>query len=174
VSHGWHVGLAVRRADVPIALWPESGDLGNVAFLEVGWGDGGFYPAPRGTVGLALKAALGSESSVLHVAGFDPPPPEFFRGSTVVEVRVSLAGFEALCRFVHTAYDRDASGRPVVVAPGLYGSARFYRATGRYRLLDNSNNWTARALAIAGCANDPAGAITAGAALDVARACAAR
>lgn len=171
VSHGWHVGIAVARADVPTALWPESADL-PFGFLEVGWGDAGFYLAPRGTIGLALKAALGSESSVLHVAGFDPPPAVFFRGSTVVEVPVSREGFEALCRFIHAAYERDERGRPTVVAPGLYGHARFYRAVGRYRLFDNSNNWAARALAVAGCGNDPAQATTAGAALDAARACA--
>ncbi len=69
---------------------------------------------------------------------------------------------EDLARFIHATYVLDASDRPVVVAPGLYGHSAFYRATGQYRLQDNSNNWTARALAVAGCPIDAAGAITAG------------
>jgi uncharacterized protein (TIGR02117 family) len=170
VSHGWHVGLAMERADVSPALWPESADLGPVRYLEVGWGDGAFYPAPHGTLGLALNAAVRSESSVLHVAGFDAPVAEFFAGTTVIPVAVSLPGFDALSRFVHDTYARDAEGRVAVVAPGLYARARFYRAAGRYRLFDNSNTWTARALQAAGCPIDPAGVITAGAVLEAARA----
>jgi uncharacterized protein (TIGR02117 family) len=171
VGHGWHVGIALARADIDPAVWPESGDLGALRFLEVGWGDGGFYPSAQGTVPLALKAALASESTVLHVVGFDPPVREFFAHSNVVEVPLAPEGFAALCRFIAGAYARDAGGRPVVVAPGLYGQGRFYRATGRYRLFDNSNTWTARALAVGGCPVDPAQVITAGAVLDAGRAC---
>ena len=79
----------MERTDVSPALWPESADLGPVRYLEVGWGDGAFYPAPQGTLGLALRAALSSESSVLHVAGFDAPVAEFFAGTTVIALPVS-------------------------------------------------------------------------------------
>jgi hypothetical protein len=94
---------------------------------------------------------------------------DFFAGSTVITVPLSVDGFDALSRFVHDAYARDAAGGTRVVAPGLYGQARFYRATGRYRLLDNSNTWTARALHAAGCPIDPARFVTAGAVLEAAR-----
>lgn len=154
VNHGWHVGIAVLRADVPLAFWPEiaepSGD-----YIEVGWGDGDYYPARETTVGMGLRAALRSESSVLHVAGFGPPPPTFFEDVPVVAVTVSANGFEALVRWIASHYLRDATGRPVVIAPGRYGDARFYRATGRYRITDNSNTWVAKALHTAGCPLDP-------------------
>ena len=168
MSHGWHVGLAVPRADVSPALWPESAALGPVRFVEVGWGDADYYPAVRGHPGLALQAAFASASSVLHVAGIDAPLTEFFRGSTIIEVPLSSAGFEALTRFIHAAYARDSSGQPIAIGPGIYGTSRFYRAEGRYRLLDNSNTWTAKALAAAGCPID-ADTITAGSLLGWAR-----
>ena len=160
VSHGWHVGLAVARADVSTAVWPESAELGR-RYIEVGWGDGEYYPASETSVGMGLRAALGSESSVLHVAGFDAAPAEFFAGSPVLPVTLSARGFEALTRFIAAHYVRDAAGRPVVVAPGRYGEARFYRATGRYRVFDNSNTWAAKALKAAGCPVD-SGTLTAG------------
>ena len=169
VSHGWHVGVAVARADVAPALWPESADAADRRYIEVGWGDGTYYPAPEATVSLGVKAALSSESTVLHVAAFDPPPAEFFAGAAIVAVPLSPQGLEALARFVHAHYARDADGRAVVVAPGRYGDARFYRATGRYRLLDNSNTWVARALHAAGCPVDP-GTVTAGGVMRQARA----
>jgi uncharacterized protein (TIGR02117 family) len=169
VNHGWHVGIAVERQEVSPANWPESAEFSGFRYLEVGWGDAAYYPAARGAIGLALKAAFSSKGSVLHVAAFDAPLPEFFGGSEVIEVPLSLRGLEDLARFIHATYARDASGRPVVVSPGLYGHGAFYRATGQYRLRDNSNNWTARALAAAGCPIDAAEAITAGSVMHGAR-----
>lgn len=162
VGHGWHVGLALRRADISTRIWPESAELGPVRFIEVGWGDGEFYPAATGTSGMALKAAFWSESSVLHVAGFDPPVVEFFGGNPLVAIELSPRGFDALTRFIHQAYARDAAGRLVTVAPAVYGRGAFYLATGRYHVLTNSNSWTARALRAAGCPITPAWALTAG------------
>jgi uncharacterized protein (TIGR02117 family) len=169
VNHGWHVGIAVERQEVSPAIWPESAEFSGFRYLEVGWGDADYYPAARGTIGLALKAAFSSKGSVLHLAAFDAPPAEFFDRSKIIEVPLSRRGLEDLGRFIHATYARDASGRPVVVAPSLYGHGAFYRATGQYRLQDNSNNWTARALAVAGCPIDAAETITAGSLMDEAR-----
>src|SRR5712691_3685235 len=169
VNHGWHVGIAVERQEVSPANWLESAEFSGFRYLEVGWGDADYYPADRGTIGLALKAAFSSKGSVLHVAAFDAPLPEFFGGSEIIEVPLSPRGLEDLARFIHATYARDDSGRPVVVGPGLYGQSAFYRATGQYRLQDNSNNWTARALAVAGCPIDAAEAITAGSVMHGAR-----
>ena len=166
VSHGWHVGLAVRQADVSPAIWPESVALGPVRYLEIGWGDGDYYPLARGHPGVALKAAFNSASSVLHVAGIDAPLAEFFSESSIIEVPLSPHGFDALIRFIHAAYARDAGGSAIVTGPGLYGVSRFYRARGQYRLLDNSNHWTAKALAAAGCPIDPADSMTAGSVME--------
>jgi uncharacterized protein (TIGR02117 family) len=162
VDHGWHVGLAVRRADVSATIWPESVELGAVRFIEVGWGDGDFYPAPAGTSGLAVRAAFWSRSSVLHVVGFDRPLAEFFGQAPIVEIMLSPRGFDALSRFIQQAYARDADGRLVRVAPALYGRGSFYLAAGRYHAMSNSNTWAARALRAAGCPITPAWALTAG------------
>ena len=73
VSHGWHVGLVLRRDDIGAGVSAPAGQ-----YLEIGWGDGDFYPAARGTLGLALRAAFRSRSSVLQVVGFDAPVTEIF------------------------------------------------------------------------------------------------
>jgi len=169
VNHGWHVGIAIERQEVSAAIWPESAEFSGFRYLEVGWGDADYYPTAQGTIGLALKAAFRSKGSVLHVAAFDAAPPEFFGRSKIIEVTLSRRGLEDLARFIHATYVLDASDRPVVLAPGLYGHSAFYRATGQYRLQDNSNSWTARALAVAGCPIDTEGAITAGGVMHEAR-----
>jgi uncharacterized protein (TIGR02117 family) len=154
VNHGWHVGLAVSRADVSVALWPDITEQ-NGDYIEVGWGDGEYYPARETSVGMGLRAALRSGSSVLHVAGFDAPPPAFFEDVPVTPVILSAQGFDTLARWVASYYARDGAGRPSAIALGRYGDARFYRAAGRYRITDNSNTWVAKALYTAGCPIDP-------------------
>jgi uncharacterized protein (TIGR02117 family) len=151
VGHGWHVGLVVKREEVAPGVWPESRELGLFRYVEVGWGDGDYYPAARGTPALALKAAFRSTSSVLHVVAFDLPVEQYFPTSPIVEVSLSLRGFDALCRFVHDHYARDAAGRTILLGPGAYGHSAFYLARGRYHVFHNSNQWTARALRLAGC-----------------------
>jgi hypothetical protein len=73
INHGWHTGIAVRRADIREGAWPEPVDLADSEYVEVGWGNREFYMAPEGTLGLALKAVLWPSPAVLHVVGFDGP-----------------------------------------------------------------------------------------------------
>jgi uncharacterized protein (TIGR02117 family) len=170
VSHGWHVGLVVRRADVPPGRWPQLRDFEAFPYVEVGWGDRDFYRAPAGTSGLALKAALGSEASVLHVVGLAHPAASAARPDDVLALRVPAAGVAGLAAFLEAAYATDGAGRPVPLGPGLYGPSRFYLARERYSLLATCNVWTARALRAAGCPLSPTLALTAGALLGRARA----
>jgi uncharacterized protein (TIGR02117 family) len=156
VGHGWHVGLALRRADVAPHLWPEAHAHGHREYVEVGWGDGDFYPAEHGTLGLALRAAFSSRGSVLHVAAFDRGVAEFFMAAPVIELRVAPRDFDRLCRFVAATHARDAGGDGIVVGPALYGAGAFYKARPRYGVLHNSNRWAARALARAGVPVAPA------------------
>lgn len=173
INHGWHVGLVVRRADVAEA-WPELGDLEPAKFVEVGWGDGEFYPASRNTSGMALRAALLSRDSVLQVVGFDDSPERFFAQAPVVAVPVNPAGLHALVSVVRGTYARDPQERPVRVTPALYGRGWFYRAGGQYSVFSNSNTWAARALDAAGCADTSCCSLTADSVLDQARRCAGR
>ena len=95
-DHGWHTGIVVRQADIPVGLWPTQRDFAGSEYVEVGWGDRNFYLAPQGTLWLALKAAFWSTSVVLHVIAFDGPPHRFFAGREVVALRVSERGFRRL------------------------------------------------------------------------------
>lgn len=151
MDHGWHVGLAVKTGEVSPGAWPEVSSVARFRWVEVGWGDGEFYPAASPSIGLALRAAFASTTSVLHVAAFDGSVEMFFPRSPLVELRLSPEGFDRLSRFVHDAYATDPAGSPIILGPGLYGSSVFYRARGRYRWFNNSNQWTARALRAGGC-----------------------
>jgi uncharacterized protein (TIGR02117 family) len=166
VGHGWHTRVAVRRADVDPALWPESRDFGDAEYLEVGWGDRRFYPKPRPSVWDAIDPVIRATPAALHVGAFDRAPPDVLIGQPVVRLAVPAGGADRLARFIGAHYERDATGNAVRIAPGYYPRSAFYRATGRYHALAfNSNRWTASALQAAGVPIDPGGLVTAGAVL---------
>jgi len=151
VAHDKHSGIAVRRADIPAGLWPESRDFPQAEYLEVGWGDRDYYMGRDQGFWGTLRAALGSDNpSVLHVASVRGPLPENFPASEIIEVELSRDGFERLVRYIHDAYDR--AGAPVVapLGPGLYGDSRFYPAWESFNLFRTCNVWTARGLRGAG------------------------
>ena len=103
VGHGWHTGIVIRRDDIPAESWPEDRRFPTAGFLEVGWGDRAFYESPEAGMRLALKAAFNSEASVLHVAGFDPPPATYFSRGEIIAIELSSRGVQALARFVSAA-----------------------------------------------------------------------
>lgn len=162
VQHGWHTRVAVQTRDVDPAVWPESEEWGDAAYLEVGWGDAAFYPAEDPGILLALNAALRPTPAVLHVRALDRPPREAYPGQRVVRLHLSPRGFERLTRFIHDSYARDTQARPVRTAPAHDARSAFYAATGRYHLLNTSNTWSAAALRAAGAPVAPRWTITAG------------
>jgi uncharacterized protein (TIGR02117 family) len=149
VAHDDHTGIALKRADIPAGLWPESRDFPQAEFLEVGWGARDYYMGrDQGFFGI-LKAALGMTQSVLHVAGFRGKPAQYFRGE-VIELPVTPDGLGQIVRAIHDAHDRGDAAVVAPLGPGLYGDSRFYPAWEHFSLLNTCNVWTARTLRAGG------------------------
>jgi uncharacterized protein (TIGR02117 family) len=145
VTHGWHTGLAMRTADVDFARWRPLPDPGR-RYLEVGWGDRDYYPAPRFNLWYGFKALAWPTPSVLHVAGFDEPPARYFPASEVVELRLTRAGFEGLLTYIAASFEPN----PQPIAPALYASGAFYPSREKFHLFKTCNVWVARGLRAAG------------------------
>jgi len=161
VDHGWHTSIVVRRADVDRARWPELDDFTGATLVEVAWGDREFYMATSPTSGLAIKAAIVTSGSVLHVVGLTAAVTDSFSASEIVAIRLSRPGFDALADFVHAEYQRDPDDAPLRLGRSLYGSGWFYAARSRYSLFNTCNTWVVRALGAAGLAVEAAGVVTA-------------
>jgi len=161
VSNGWHSGVVVETGTLPPSRWPQRTALGPHRYLEVGWGDRDAYLADRITTGLALRAALASRGSVLLVDGFDQQVPERYRGSDVVELRVSAHGLDGLAGFIEASHAEDAEGRPIRVEPRRNVPGVFFLARGRFHALNTCNSWTAAALRAAGLPLAPRLSLTA-------------
>ena len=150
VSHGWHAGIVLRRADIPDGAWPVRGDFADARYLEVGWGDRDFYQTPNPHIGLILKAALLPSDSVLHVVGFSAAVPDFFRFSEIIRIELPAARFDQLSRTIAASFVTQADGNATPLGSGLYGESRFYLSGERYHLFNTCNVWTARVLRSAG------------------------
>ena len=169
VSHGYHAGIAVPRAALAEqASLRGLSALGYVAtrfadfdWLEIGWGDEGFYryvpTAESLTVALALRALFRpGNPSVLHVVGVKNDPREMFANSEVVRVGLSDAGFARVADLLDSTFARSkGSTMPEELGPGLYGTSLFFRANGAFHLFNVCNHWIARMLDAAGIPTAP-------------------
>jgi hypothetical protein len=149
VSQDKHSGIAVRRADIPAGLWPETRDFPDADYLEVGWGEREYYYGrDQGFLGTLRAAFAPNNRSVLHVAGVRGPLPASFPASEIVELMLTREGFERLVRYIHDAYDRTGragrrAARPGAVRrqPVLSGAGVLQPASNLQRL---DGAWAAR------------------------------
>lgn len=149
VSHGWHSGIVVERAEL-VQRRPGLGpDLGQALYVEVGWGEERFYQARETNVLMALRAILWPNASVLQVVPFHAPPHRYFAQSRIVEMPTDEAGYAAVLGYIADSFERSPG--PQRLGRSLYGEGWFYRAEGSFHLFNTCNSWVATALERASC-----------------------
>ena len=162
-DHGYHAGIVVARDD--IAAVAASGELpalaevarrfGGYRYLEIGWGDEGFY---RGQIGfdvssakIAFAALSGADGrTVMHVVGLDREPATVFVHSHVVAIDLSRQGSANLAAYLNATFALSPTGSAIELGPGIYGPSLFYRAVPAYSLVNTCNHWVATGLNRAG------------------------
>lgn len=127
------------------AHFPESPRGAN--FLEVGWGDRGFYLEARTwdelKISTAVKALFFLGSSLVHVKWSLKPRP----AADCKPVCLRPGEYARLCAFVLESLRRDAKGGLVPVLGKGYGSLdTFYEGVGSYGFTYTCNSWTNEAL----------------------------
>lgn len=146
VSHGWHTGVIVEATELTRVMPVLAKRFPDAKYLEVGWGDAGFYQADKITAGLAIKALFWPTPTVVHVVGLDAEPERYFPYSEVRKVKVSREGMDQLMRFLKSSFQTTAQGEVIRMRTGLYGDSQFYQGTGDYHLFNGCNKWTSKAL----------------------------
>lgn len=163
VSHGYHAGVAVDRTALAKAASEQghptliaiSQRFASYRWLEIGWGDEGFYTsapdAASVTAGVALRALFTPRNpSVLHVVGLADDPRTAFPKSDIVRVELSGAGFSRMLDVIEASFARNLDNIPEDLGPGLYGPSRFFRGTEHFNIFHVCNHWVARLLSAAG------------------------
>lgn len=150
IRHGWHVGIALKSQDV-FATMPELQSRFEAhPYVELGWGDRGFYQTDKVTADITVKAILWPSESVMHVVGLPLHPEDYFINSQVQTLCLSDAQQAAILSFVRQSFMRDEQHGLITMEKGLYGDSQFYSAKGDYYWLNTCNRWTATAIAQAG------------------------
>lgn len=160
-SNGWHTGIIVPMADISANMLPQKSTFTGEAYLEMGWGDAGFYQAEEITTSLAARALLVPSASAVHLVGFAPPPAHYFASSDVLRLSISVEGFTRLLHFMQASIAPRPSNA-IYREKGLYGNSRFYEGAGEYSALHTCNHWAADALRAAGIPLTPWYAATSG------------
>jgi uncharacterized protein (TIGR02117 family) len=166
VSHGYHAGIVVPRARVADlasakgydALTAVAARFGRYRWLEIGWGDEGFYTSVPTVASLTISSAaralfLPGNPSVLHVVGLTDDARATFPHSDIVRLELSDPGFELLLSKLDATFAPGAGLKDL--GPGLYGPSLFFRAVGTFHVFNVCNHWIADLLDAAGVPTAP-------------------
>ncbi|MCP4294036.1 MAG: TIGR02117 family protein [Proteobacteria bacterium] len=146
VNHGWHTGFIISADAATAALLQLNERFPKKSYFEFGWGDQGFYQAPRITVPLAIHAIFWPSKSVMHVVAFAQDPKQYFKSSEVRMVNISQHQMDSLLLFIRQSFFESESGSWISLNKGIYGDSQFYQGRGDYYLMNNCNKWTAKGL----------------------------
>jgi uncharacterized protein (TIGR02117 family) len=164
VSHGYHAGIVVprdRMADVAgtlglRVLMAVTARFGAYAWLEIGWGDQGFYTSVPTVASLTVPMALRAlfrpgNPSVVHVVGLAQHPRVSFPHSEIVRLQLGEAGFARLLGKLDATFAPGEGGAVAdTLGAGLYGASLSYRAAGAFHLFNVCNHLIADLLDAAG------------------------
>lgn len=165
VNHGWHTGVIIP-GHLATHINPEIAKrFAAYQYLELGWGDAGFYQSESITTSLALKALLLPTESVVHIAGFNKEPFTYFNKSEIHAFAIPGEGVTHLIEYLKKSFGVK-NGKLLPLGPGLYGDSQFYRGFGRYYLWNTCNTWTAKAAHSAGIEINPIFKLTAESVMD--------
>jgi uncharacterized protein (TIGR02117 family) len=169
VSHGYHSGIVVRRAATE-ELAGRKGDTALLAmtrrfpsyqWIEIGWGDEGFYRSVPDVASLSFTLAvralfLPGNRSVVHVVGLNIHPRDAFPRSEMVHINLTAEGFSRMLDRLDASIARTGEGGgPEDLGVGLYGPSKFFRSVETFSIFNVCNHWVARLLAAAGLPSAP-------------------
>jgi uncharacterized protein (TIGR02117 family) len=161
INHGWHTGFVIPASSIQTQIPKLKDRFPNTPYLEIGWGDKGFYQADEITVGLALQAMFWSSGSVIHAVAVPEWVTNYFSHAKVEKLCLTAAEYAALIQFIADSFYKNASRQIVALTTGRYGDSQFYEANGTYHLMNTCNKWTAQGLQHAGIDIDPVFKLTA-------------
>jgi uncharacterized protein (TIGR02117 family) len=162
VYDSWHAAIVLPRNELSDKIIPELADFPSASFIEFSWGDKDYFPDPQAGAFGAIKAALWSSGSVMHLVGFTDTVENSYRGATVTTLRLNETAYGLLIDYINDTFTREKSLGRAPAAPGLFPNSHFYPANRSFSLLRTCNTWVAEALEQATLPISSAFVITAG------------
>ena len=150
ISHGWHTSFVLPASAIQQNNKALKARFGNTPYIEIGWGDKGFYQAEEITGSLTIRAILWPTESVIHAVAVPEKPDDYFVSNEIEEICLTENEYYSLVNFINNSFKRDLNNKIMPLQKGLYGNSQFYQGRGSYHILNTCNVWTAKGLASAG------------------------
>ncbi|MBC8210316.1 MAG: TIGR02117 family protein [Gammaproteobacteria bacterium] len=166
VSHGWHTGLVIPARLIQSRIPELKARFKDAPYIEIGWGDKGFYQSTEITSGLTIRAIFWPTESVMHVVAIPEKADQYFPHSRVEKICLTGYQYSTLIRFIESSFYKDEQGMIVRLKTGIYGDSQFYKSVGDYYLMNTCNKWTAKALKSCGMDIKPTFKLSAGSVMD--------
>ncbi|MBU2712393.1 TIGR02117 family protein [Zooshikella harenae] len=150
VSNSWHTGFVISAKSLQSKIPALYERFGESPYLEIGWGDKGFYQAKEITTSITLKAIFWPSGSVVHVVAVPDDIKGYFSGSHIEKVCLNEQGYQSLIQFIRNSFARTKQNDVISIKHGIYGNSQFYEGVGDYYMMNTCNKWTAKGLKSAG------------------------
>jgi uncharacterized protein (TIGR02117 family) len=170
VNHGWHTGFVIPSVPIHKVIPEIRQRFPDVPFIEIGWGDKGFYQASEITSGLTIQAIFWPTESVIHSVAVPYDVNKYFPHSEIEKLCLTDSELKTLITFISDSFAKDNNGNVYPLKKGLYGDSQFYKGSGDYYLMNTCNKWTAKGLLSAGMDISPTFKLTAGSIMNYLRA----
>jgi uncharacterized protein (TIGR02117 family) len=152
-SNGWHTGFIIPALDLQHYFPQLAQRFGNTPYLEIGWGDRGFYLADKITFDLTLAAMFWSKGSVIHAVALSAEQIGKYR--SIEKLCLTEPDYQQFIHYIVASFYQDNSGKLLSLRKGLYGNSQFYEGVGHYHIGNTCNKWTAKGLKAAGMNLNP-------------------
>jgi len=155
VKQRWHTGIVINVAETDSSFFPELKLIRRFKYIDAGWGDDEFYRYPGFDLGLAIKALFINTPSTIRIEGFTFDIEKYISYcDTGFEIKLSRDSFNRLCSYISATFNKDSSNTPVLIESRYDGNITFYKAKGKYNMLNTCNTWVSRAFNKAGIEMD--------------------
>jgi len=162
VSHGWHTGFVIPAVDIQNRVPELKKRFSKARYIELGWGDKGFYQANEITTGLTFQAIFWPTVSVVHAVAVPKNVQRYFSRSEIEILCLNNSEYFSLLEFISNSFARNEVGNVLPQKNGIYGNSQFYTGVGDYYLMNTCNKWVAKGLKSTGLSIVPMFKLTSG------------
>lgn len=153
-NNGLHTHVVMPSRALKALVPDLSQYVGDDAWLQIGWGDAGYYGAAKQTLVMGARALLSPTAAILGVRCINDLSADFPKSTRLYPITLDQAAMTAALVLVSRHFKLNQSGRLTLVRERPTGEL-FFTSIGTYSILNTCNNWTAYVLQEAGLKISP-------------------
>jgi len=128
--------------------------VGDEAWLQIGWGDAGYYGAAKQTLLLGARALFTPTTAIVGVRCISNLSADFPKSTRLYPITLNQPAMDAALLLISRHFKLNQSGSLTLVREKPAGEL-FFKSIGTYSILNTCNNWTAYILQEAGLKISP-------------------